>query len=198
FGESGSHSGQLTVKLLDGELRQMESFKIATRLREMVGPIPEAQNLTYGRVSFFGKPVSISLLGDHLEDLNKAKNSLVEELQDFSSLKDVTDTHQEGRREIDIKLKPRAYALGLTLREVAGQVRQGFFGQEVQRIQRGRDEIRVWVRYRPEDRAALGFLEQMRIRTPAGAEYPFGEVAEYSIDRGVTQINHLNRKREIK
>ena len=116
----------------------------------------------------------------------------------MSDLKDITDSNQKGRRELNITLKPRAYALGLTLRDIAGQVRQGFFGQEIQRIQRGKDEIRVWVRYRPEDRAALGFLDQMRIRTPDGAEYPFSELANYTIERGITTINHLDRRREIK
>jgi len=80
---------------------------------------------------------------------------------------------------------------------VVGQVRQGFYGQEAQRIQRERDEIRVWVRYTDQDRASLGFLEQMRIRTPDGAEYPFSELAEYNIKRSVSHINHLNRRREI-
>jgi len=94
-------------------------------------------------------------------------------------------------------LKPRAYSLGLTLRDVAGQVRQGFFGQEVQRIQRGQDEVRVWVRYSPEDRSSLGFLDRMRIRTADGSEYPFGELAEYTLKRGITSISHLDKKREL-
>lgn len=198
FGESGSHTGQLNVQLLDGEVRDMDSYIIANRIREAVGRVPEAQNITFGSAGRFGKPVSVSLLGNDFEQLDRARNLLVDELEQFGTLKDVTDTDQEGRREIDIKLKPRARALGLTLQDVAGQVRQGFFGQEIQRIQRGRDEIRVWVRYRPEDRAALGYLEQMRIRTVNGDEYPFNELADYSIERGVTSINHLNRMREIK
>lgn len=198
FGESGSHTGRLTLHLLDGELRNMDSYLIANRLRDAVGPVPEAQNITFGRVSFFGKPVSVSLLGKDLQQLTKARDLLVAQLENFSSLKDVTDTEQEGRREIDITLKPNAQALGLTLRDVAGQVRQGFFGQEIQRIQRGRDEIRVWVRYRPEDRAALGFLDRMRIRTPDGGEFPFSELADYSIDRGITAINHLDRRKEVR
>lgn len=198
FGESGSHAGQLQVQLLDGEVRDMDSYIIANRIRDAVGPVPEAQYLTYGSVSRFGKPVSISLLGNDAEELVRAKDLLVAELQNFSTLKDITDTDRKGRREVNIVPKPRAYALGLNLRDIAGQVRQGFFGQEIQRIQRGRDEIRVWVRYRPEDRAALGFLDQMRIRTASGMEYPFSELAEYTIERGVTSINHLNRKQEIK
>jgi len=198
FGESGSHTGRVTLLLLPGEERSMDTPIIANRLRDKVGEIPEAQKLTYGRVGFFGKPVSVSLLGNDLRQLTKARDMLVAELENFPSLKDVTDSEQEGRREIDIRLKPRAYALGLTLREIASQVRQGFFGLEVQRIQRGRDEIRVWVRYTEEDRSALGFIDQMRIRTPDGAEYPFSELAEYDIARGIITINRLENQREIK
>ncbi len=198
FGEQGSHTGRLIIQLLDGEIRQMDSYVLANRLREMVGPVPEAQDITFGQTSRFGKPVSISLLGKDLDALNRAKAILKRELEDFSTLKDVTDTDAEGRREVNIELKPRAYALGLTLRDVAGQVRSGFFGQEVQRIQRGRDEIKVWVRYGEQDRAALGFLDNMRIRLPNGSEYPFSELATYSIRRGITAINHLDRRREIR
>ncbi len=198
FGESGSNAGKLTVYLLSGEERNLDSYLIANRIREKVGIIPEAQNISFGRTSFFGKPVAISILGSNLAQLNKAKDVLVKELENFSTLKDVTESNQEGRRELNIKLKSSAYALGLTLRDVAGQVRQGFFGQEVQRIQRGRDEIRVWVRYTDDDRTSIGFLDQMRIKTTSGAEYPFPEVADYTIERGITSINRLDRQREIK
>ncbi len=198
FGESGSHTGNLELQLVDGETRGTESYVIVNRLREAVGPIPEAQNLTFGSAGRFGKAVSVSLLGNDIDQLEKATNLLKEELRSFASLQDVTDTNRKGRREIDITLKPRAHSLGMTLQDIVGQVRQGFHGQEIQRIQRGRDEIRVWVRFTPEDRAALGQLDQMRIRSRDGAEYPFAELAQYSIKRGITQINHLNRKREIK
>lgn len=198
FGESGSHTGKLTVELLDAEVRDMPSYIISDRLRQRVGPVPQAQNIAFGNIGRFGKPVSISLLGNDYDELNRARDLLMDELDDFSSLKDVTTSDVQGRRELNITLKPRAHALGLTLQDIAGQVRQGFFGQEVQRIQRGRDEIRVWVRYSPEDRSALGYLDQMRIRTPQGDEYPFSELAGYDIRRGVTQISRLDRRREIK
>ncbi|MAT57774.1 MAG: hypothetical protein CMF23_07335 [Ignavibacteriae bacterium] len=198
FGESGSNAGKLTVYLLPGEERNMDSYLIGNMVREKVGLIPEAQNTSFGRTSFFGKPISISILGSNLYSLNKAKDILVKELENYTTLKDVTESNQEGRRELNIKLKPSAYALGLTLRDVAGQVRQGFFGQEVQRIQRGRDEIKVWVRYSDQDRTSVGFLDQMRIKTASGAEYPFSEVAEYKIERGITSINRLDRQRELK
>ncbi len=198
FGEAGSNTGKITLELLDGETRDIDSFVISARIREKVGHVPEAQNITFGRQGFFGKPISVSLLGNDLDQLNRARDLLVKEFNNMPVLKDVTDSNQEGRRELNIRLKPRAYALGLRLSDVAGQVRQGFFGQEIQRIQRGRDEIKVWVRYRPEDRKALGFLDRMRIRTPAGDEYPFSELAEYNIERGLIVINHLDKRREIK
>jgi len=197
FNETGSHTGKLLLQLLDGEVREMDSYLIANRIREAVGPVPEAQNISYGRFSMFGRPISVSLLGNDLEQLRRSSDLLVTELKNFSELADITDSDQEGRREIAITLKPRAHALGLKLQDVVGQVRQGFYGQEAQRIQRGRDEIRVWVRYTDQDRASLGFLEQMRIRTPDGAEYPFSELAEYKVKRSVSHINHLNRRREI-
>ncbi len=198
FNERGSHTGMVTLELLDSEIRDMDTPDMANMLRELVGPLPDAQKVTYGRVGFFGKPISVSLLGNDLGQLTEARDRLVAELSRFTTLKDVTDSEAEGRREIDIRLKPRAYALGLTLRDVASQVRQGFFGLEVQRIQRGRDEIRVWVRYTETDRSSLGFLDRMRIRTPDGAEYPFAELAEYTLDRGVIAINRLEQQREIK
>lgn len=198
LGESGSHVGQLFIKLLDGEERNMESFLIANRIRDKVGDFPKAQKITFGNAGHFGKAVSISFLGKDMDVLEKAVNVAKERLSNYSTLKDITDTNQKGRKEIDITLKPLAHSLGLTLQDVVGQVRQGYFGQEIQRIQRGRDEIRVWVRYRPEDRTSLTQLDKMRIRTPMGNEYPFGELADYSIKRGITQISHLDRKNELK
>ncbi|MBM4312045.1 MAG: efflux RND transporter permease subunit [Deltaproteobacteria bacterium] len=196
FNDMGSHAGRSTLQLLDGETRDMFTSELAARLREAVGPVPEAQKLSFGSVSMFGRPVSVSLLGNNLDMLKRARDLLIAELKNFSSLKDVIDSEQDGRREIDVTLKSRAHALGLTARDVIGQVRQGFFGYEAQRIQRGPDEIRVWVRYPEQDRSSAGFLDQMRIRTPQG-EYPFSELAGYEVRRGISQINHLNRRREI-
>lgn len=198
LGESGSHTGRLLVQLLDGEARDMESDIISNRISKAVGEIPEALNLTFSGGNRFGKAVSISLLGENTRQLDRATELLRAELNNFVTLKDITDTNQKGRREINITLKPLAYALGLTLSDIVGQIRQGFFGQEIQRIQRGRNEIRVWVRYRQEDRSSLSNLEKIRIRTIDGSEYPFADLAKYTIKRGITQINHLNRKQEVK
>ena len=98
-------------------------------------------------------------------------------MEQLSELSDVVDNNQEGLREINISLKEKAKFLGLNIQEVLGQVRQGFFGSEVQRLQRGRDEVRVWVRYDQNDRSDITQLEEMRVRFADGREFPLSEIA---------------------
>jgi multidrug efflux pump subunit AcrB len=112
-------------------------------------------------------------------------------------LKDVTDNNQKGMQEVEVELKPRARQLGLNELEIMSQIRQGFFGAEVQRLQKGRDEVRVWVRLDERDRASVGALENFRIRTITGAQVPLTEVAEVNVTRGISTINRLYGQREV-
>jgi multidrug efflux pump subunit AcrB len=198
FGETGSHTGKLTLQLMDGEERNLDSFILSNAFRRKVGQLAGVEKISFGRTSFFGKPVSVSLLGTNIESLKNARLMLKNELQNMTQLRDITDSDQEGLRELSITLKPRAKALGFTLQDVAGQVRQGYFGQEIQRLQRGRDEVKVWVRYSDVDRSRLSGIDDMRIRAANGKSYPFADLATYNIERGVILINHLDRQREIK
>jgi multidrug efflux pump subunit AcrB len=153
--------------------------------------------LSYGAGGTFGKPVSVAFLGNDLKELEAAKNDLKTELNKLSALKDVNDNDRQGIKEINVKLKDKAYMLGLTLQDVLGQIRAGFFGREVQRLQRGRDEVKIWVRYSEKGRSAINNLSEMFISTPGGDRVPFGEIATYSIKRGIVSINHLEGKRQI-
>ncbi|MCB0480681.1 MAG: efflux RND transporter permease subunit [Flavobacteriales bacterium] len=193
-----TNTGSVDIRLLGTEERQMQSFIISNAIRDAVGPVYEAEKLTFGISTPFGKPISVSLLGNNLSELESAKNELKEELKKLPALKDVNDNDKQGPRELQIKLKEKAYLLGLTMRDVISQVRQGYFGQEVQRLQRGLDEVKVWVRYDIEDRGSLNKLESMRIRTAGGLEVPFKEIAEYEIERGIVAINHLDGRREVR
>ncbi|WMJ74145.1 efflux RND transporter permease subunit [Cytophagaceae bacterium ABcell3] len=195
---TSSHEGSLNIIMLDGETRGTRDYVISNAIREEAGPIPGAEKLSYGTDSPWGKPVSVALLGYDKKQLNSAKEELKAELQSMTSLRDIVDNDQPGLKEISLTLKPKAYLLGLQLQDVIGQVRQGFFGSEVQRLQRGKDEVRIWVRYKEQERKSLDDLAQMRIRLPDGKEYPLEEIAEFSIERGVTAINHLDGFREIK
>ena len=111
---------------------------------------------------------------------------------------DITDTFRAGNQEVQLELRPEARSLGLTLHDLGTQVRHAFYGYEAQRIQRGKDDIRVMVRYPEDQRRSLGDLEAMRIRTNEGVEVPFSSVARVSLGRGYTTINRVDGQRVVR
>ena len=197
---NSSSVASLNINMLPGEERPdaVNASLVANRLREKVGPVFGTERLIFGSGgNFGGSPVSVSLLGNNINELKAAKNILKGELQKNPLLKDVADNDPAGIKEIRLELKEKAYLLGLNVRAVMSQVRAGFFGLQAQRFQRGQDEIRVWVRYDRKNRSSLNDLDDMRIVTPAGNRVPLKEIADYSIERGDVSINHLSGKREI-
>lgn len=194
----GSAVATITVNLLPGESRAFPSFEITNAIREEVGEFRGIESLTYGSGgNFGGSPVSISLLGNNIQELKAAKNELKAELNKLTPLKDVSDNDPAGIKEIKLDLKENAYLLGLTTRGVMSQIRNGFFGYQVQRFQRGEDEIKVWVRYESEGRSSIQQLDNIEISTPNGSTVPLAEIADYSIERGDVAINHVDGQREI-
>ena len=194
----GTSNGSLTVNLLPGEARDFSSPEITNAIRNKVGKIHGIESLTFGSGgNFAGNPVAVSLLSNNIEELKAAKIELKEILASKSELKDISDNDPAGIKEIQIKLKDNAYLLGLNLQTVMNQVRSGFFGLQTQRFQRGQDEIKVWVRYKKEDRSSIKNLDDMWITTPSNQNVPFSEIATYEIQRGDVVINHLSSKREI-
>ncbi|MCR9063878.1 MAG: efflux RND transporter permease subunit [Cytophagales bacterium] len=194
----GSANGGVVINLLPGELRAFPSPEIANAIREKVGPIYGTEQLTFGSGgNFGGSPVSVSLLGNNIKELKSAKEELKQEMANNPILKDITDNDPKGIKEIKIKLKSSAYPLGLNTQDVMSQVRSAFFGLQVQRFQRGQDEIKVWVRYDLGNRSSINNLDKMKILTPAGVRVPFAEIANYTIERGEIAINHLEGRREI-
>ncbi len=164
----------------------------------MVGPVIGVESLIYGSGrNFGGDPVSVSLLGNNIQELKGAKEELKTAMLNNPALKDISDNDPAGIKEIRIELKENAYLLGLNLRTVMNQVRAGFFGAQAQRFQRGQDEIRVWVRYDRENRSSITDLDEMRIVTPNGSRIPLKEIATYTIERGDVAVNHLDGQREI-
>ncbi len=195
----GTSTASLTINLIPGESRNFPSYVASTRLSEMVGRIGQAEAVEFGSGgNFGGKPVSLSLMSSNTEELKAAKEFTKTELEKNTLLKDITDNDPEGIKEIKITLKERAYSMGFTLNSVISQIRSGFFGHQVQRFQRGQDEIKVWVRYELGERASLQQLDDMRLVNNRGDRVPLREVADYSIQRGEISINHLNGKREIR
>jgi multidrug efflux pump subunit AcrB len=194
-----TYQGNLNIALLDGENRDsLRLREVTNAIRQETGEIIGVEQLSFGSFSIFGKPISLSLVGENYTELKAATEAVKNRMQQLTELADVVDNNQEGLREINIQLKEKASFLGLNLQTIVSQVREGYFGSEVQRLQRGRDEVRVWVRYDEEDRSDLTGLMNMRIRLLDGREFPLSEIAEVSVERGVVRINHIDGKREIK
>jgi multidrug efflux pump subunit AcrB len=195
--ENGSHAGRIFVMLRDMDKTGISSMYVAQRIREKIGHVPEASKFKVGGGNRWGKPVAISLLGKDFEELEQAEQMLLEGMQNMDELTGVIQTNAAGKREVLLDLKPKAYFLGLNHASISQQVRQGFFGGQAQRLQDGKDELRVWVRYPKSDRLTLGQMENMKIKTAFG-EFPLSELADYRIERGPVNIKRYNMSREIR
>lgn len=198
-GPSGSHLGEVMIELIPTELREdLTTDELVERWRSLCGPIPGAVELIFtADVMGGGDSFAIQFAGSDVEELRSAADELKAELETIPGVYDISDSFRGGKQEISLAILPEAEALGLTLGELARQVRQSFYGEEVQRIQRGRNELKVMVRYPEEDRRTLYTLEQMRIRTPNGDEVPFGQVAKVTRGRGYATINRSDRERVV-
>jgi len=202
FAWSGSDtSGGMLVELARREDSPVTINELQREWREAVGQIPGARGLRIGNAGGGpgggGPDISFQLVGNDLAQLEAAAAELERRVRAFDGTYDVRNSFEGGLRELQLDIRPGAEALGLSQQDLARQVRQAFFGEEVQRIQRGQDDVRVMVRYPREQRTSEGYLEAMRIRTPEGSEVPFGAVAEVEVGNSPSIIRRYDRQRSI-
>ncbi len=196
-GESGTHAGQVNVIYEELDDYGLNQFDLIERIRSEIGPVDEAEKFSVGAGNRFGKPVSVRIMAKNYKQLTSATNALKEELSKISDLKEIEDNVAVGRREMLFDLRPEAYFLGLNHNDVTTQIRQGFFGEEVQRFMKGNDELRVWVRYPNSGRQSVGQLEDIKIKTNSGQEFPLTQLANYEVERGVAGLRHYNTSRAV-
>ena len=195
---ASSHLGEVAIELLPTEQRIYSSEQLGLLWRDATGPIAEAVDVNFTLSSMnAGSDVDVQLAGPDLDRLRAAAEEVKGRLAEYAGVYEVTDSFRAGKEEMKLGIKPAAEALGLTLQDLGRQVRQAFYGEEAQRIQRGRDDIRVMVRYPRDERRSLGDLENMRIRTPDGGEVPFGSVAIVEPGRGFASIRRIDRNRAV-
>ena len=197
----GSSVASLEIYMLDSEERtqDIKSSMLASLIREKTGTIPGAEKFIINDgANFGGSPVAISLLSNNKSDLKNAKDDLIKNLESNPILVDIAHNNPQGFKEIEIQLRENAYTLGLNLQSVMTQVRSAFFGIEAQRIQRGNEDVKLWIRYDESSRSEIKNLDNMKIVTPNGKKVFLKEIANFSIARGDVAINHLNGEREIK
>ncbi|MBN2137358.1 MAG: efflux RND transporter permease subunit [Sedimentisphaerales bacterium] len=193
-----AHLAEVNVELLSGEERDVSSTVIKNRWREIVGEIPGVSSLSFmSELMSTGDAIDIELSHQNFDSLLAAAEALKTVVREYDGVSDVSDSFEVGKAELKLKLKDTGRMLNLTLGDLARQVRQGFYGDEVQRIQRGRDDIRVMVRYPQAERRSLADVENMRIRLPNGAEIPFKTVAEVEYGRAYASIKRVDRRRVV-
>lgn len=199
-GPGASHLGRVTFEIESPEKRTLEitSSQLIREWRRAIGIIPGTESLTFrAEIGHGGSPIEVRLAGSDIEQLAALAGEIKARLRQYSGVFDVGDSFEAGKEELQLTIKPEAELLGLSATALARQVRQAFFGEEAQRIQRGRDDVRVMVRYPESERRSLENLESMRIRSPSGIEIPFSEVADATMSRGYAVIRRVDRRRVV-
>ena len=198
LGEVGSHVGSVRISVKENEY--ISTIDMSNELKEKFPKDSTRflEKFSVGGQQRFGKAVSLSLQSEDGEELQNAANWMKDQLGGFPEVKSVLDNSGIGNRELHLELKNKAYLLGLNELTISNQIRQGFFGQEVQRLIKGRDEVKIWLRYPYKDRNSVEDFENTRIKTESGQEFPLRELAEYSIKRGKIKINHIDGKKEVR
>jgi multidrug efflux pump subunit AcrB len=192
------HIGEVTIELKPSEERDIGSNEIEARMRELVGEVPGPESIIFSSSLFSaGNAIEVELTSDNFDQLLSAVDRLKDQIAQYSGTGDIQDSFQEGKLEMKLSLKPQARTLGITLSDLARQVRQGFFGDQALRFQRGSDDVRVMVRYPEDERRTLGDVRAMRIRTPMGAEVPFTEVATAAVGQSYATIQRVDGQRIV-
>ena len=203
---TGTHIAEIAVELVKredlaggGDIEALSAPSLANRWRELIGPVPGVKELSFNAnaAGAAGMPIDIQLSGRDFEALQAAAATVKAKLATYEGLFDIKDNYSSGKREIQLNIHPSAEPLGLRQADLGRQVRAAFYGVEAQRIQRGRDDIKVMVRYPPDERRSVENLEDLRIRTPDGSEVPFDAVADFEITDGFASITRVDRRRVI-
>ena len=195
---AASHLGEINIELAPAEERAITASELTRRWREISGPVPDAVELVFVSSLFStGEAINFQLAGPDLDQLRQAAEDLKQELAQYPGVEDITDSFRAGKQEVKLEVTPEAESLGISLSDLARQVRQAFYGEEAQRIQRGRDEVKVMVRYPESERQSLASLERMRIRTPSGDEVPFSVAGKMELGRGYATIVRTDRNRTV-
>ena len=195
---AGDNIGLLVAEL-PFENRKVSVLELENMWRDKVEDMPGVKKLTFdsGRNIGGESSISFNILGEDIKQLEEASKYLERKLTEYEGVFDIRSSLNVGGEEIKLDIKPQAESLGLSMATVGRQVRQAFYGEEAQRIQRGKNEIKVMVRYPEEDRTSIDNLESMRIRNNNGDEIPFSSVATASFGKAYSSIIRENGIRVV-
>ncbi|WP_457551349.1 efflux RND transporter permease subunit [Desulfobacula sp.] len=199
-GVYGGHCGEAWIEIQPASNRpDLSAPEVTAKWRELTGDILGAEQLTFSIIGGGpgGNPIEIQLKGKDLDQLARAADELKQEIAKYPGTFDITDNFRPGKMEKCIHIKKGAKSLGITMADIAIQIRQAYYGDEVLKIQRGKDDIKVMVRYSQKERESEASIDELRIRTRDGREIPLNQVADIEMRRGYSTIQRVDRKRII-
>jgi len=199
-GVYGGHCGEAWIEIQPASRRpDISAPEVTAKWRELTGDILGSEQLTFSIIGGGpgGNPIEIQLKGKDLEQLEQAAEALKTELAKYPGTFDITDNFRPGKMEKRIYIKKGAESLGITMADIATQIRQAYYGDEALKIQRGKDDIKVMVRYSQKERESEASIDALRIRTRDGREIPLSQVADIEMKRGYSTIQRVDRKRII-
>ncbi|MBB3033742.1 efflux RND transporter permease subunit [Alteriqipengyuania lutimaris] len=183
------------VSLVPSAQREVSAVQIEEAWREELGEVPEARSLTISSSLLgLGEPVNVQLSHPDEAVLDLAADRLMNELSRVGGVFDIESDQDAGQQEIELRLKPSARSLGVTLQDVAGQVRAAFFGAEAVRVQRGREDVRVYIRLPEDERDSIADIESYRVRVPGG-EVALSSLADVSFGEAPSVIRREGGRR---
>lgn len=190
-------TGKVIVELVKEEDSVIDGKEMLRRWIEYIGEVPGATHV--GTMALTGPgqgpDINLKLNGNDIEQLRQAVDEIAQVIKNYDGVSDVRNSIESGKDEIQLALKPLGRNLGLSQADLGRQVRQAFYGEEIQRMQRGNDEVKVMLRYDRDTRESLTSLDELRIRTPQGAQVPLHTVAYVTLDKAPNSIERVNRKR---
>ncbi|MCA9190755.1 MAG: efflux RND transporter permease subunit [Planctomycetales bacterium] len=200
-GGSGSHVGQVYVELEDAGIRSKSSTELVNLWRQKAGEFSGAERVTFDSASVGpgGNPIEFKILAPEFanDQLEAAVEDAKAELATYAGVYDIRDDATPGKLEFQIRVKDQAQSMGVTAADLAETVRNVYYGAEVMRLQRGRHEVKLMVRYPENERTSLAQFQEIRVRGNDGIERPITELAEITVTRGYSEINRLDQQRSI-
>ena len=198
--DTGGHVGRVTFEIVPPEERTLDvsSAELVDEWRTLIGDVPGAEGVSYrAEIGRGGSPIDVELSGQDFETLREMVGLVRAKLAEYPGITEISDSFEGGKEEIRLVLTPAGRQLGVTLADLARQVRTAFLGTEVQSLQRNRDEVRVEVRYPEAERSSIESLRRLRVRTAAGVDVPLSSVATLELGRGLSSINRIDRRRTV-
>lgn len=200
LGQAGNHASGLMV-FLNGEDSKTPVDTLTNRIIRRLDNSPEAklaQETFVGGFNRFGKEIELGFSSENEKSLEGARDMFKAELAKVDGVVNIKDNMPPGKKEVYLTMRPQADMIGITKSEVLNQVRQGFFGQEAQRVIIGTDEVKIWVRYPQDDRNSLSDLENMKVKSLQGVAVPLKEICDFTIGRAPEALKRRDGQRIVR